>query len=428
MRLIREALDAHFMFLTLSEMGRAAIADTLSPVSYAAGAHILRQGDAADAWFILSEGICQVQVSEASDAAVAMLKQGAVFGELGVLQGQPRNASIIAETEVIAFMITREQYAAIVEIFEGGGGGAGGQAALTSGQAALEDKSTPQKAAAENQSPTGRRGGRRGSLAVSESFRMPRGGISHADAAAAAAAAAGGGGGGGSRSSARRRSLSGPAEVAAALAAHNAKMNPSDVPTSPSLGSKSLHVEAVAEQLCSLMEEALQSTPSGRGSSAEGEEATGWVSSPLIAENHLKMRNALMEARAVRQLSILGWMREPRAALVELLTIDAARRALCKFASSHWIPERPAAGASPEGSFRSGRRQSIPTIAMAPAAAGRRCWRRTEQYAGPADGATAAAHTRRFHAAAQDPRTLTAVGALGRSYSFNLRTNGPEVG
>ena len=80
MRMIREAINSHFMLLTLSEAARAAIADTMRPVSYPLGSHIIRQGDAADRWYILSEGLCGVYIAEAGKRAVTLIGQGAVFG------------------------------------------------------------------------------------------------------------------------------------------------------------------------------------------------------------------------------------------------------------------------------------------------------------------------------------------------------------
>ena len=103
------------------------------------------------------------------------------------------------------------------------------------------------------------------------------------------------------------------------------------------LGIESRQIEAVAEQLRALMSDLLQT----ERAADETEEA-----SPLYADNHIKMRNSLMEGRAVRQLSILGWMHNLRATLSELITIDPARRALCSFATSHWQPTSQAGALS----------------------------------------------------------------------------------
>lgn len=68
-----------------------------------AGASIIRQGDPADRFYVILDGTVEVTRSEAPgepSARIRSLGLDDAFGELGLLTGAPRSASIIAETPV----------------------------------------------------------------------------------------------------------------------------------------------------------------------------------------------------------------------------------------------------------------------------------------------------------------------------------------
>ncbi len=63
----------------------------------------------SDSMFIVVEGLLDVYVrdkSENQDVKVATLTSGQFFGEFALLTGQPRSATVIASTEVVAYEIT----------------------------------------------------------------------------------------------------------------------------------------------------------------------------------------------------------------------------------------------------------------------------------------------------------------------------------
>lgn len=70
---------------------------------------IIRQGDAADAAYIISEGTCEVvKGSGADNLVVRRLGPGEVFGETAVLTGEPRTASVVAADTVTVKVVTRD--------------------------------------------------------------------------------------------------------------------------------------------------------------------------------------------------------------------------------------------------------------------------------------------------------------------------------
>jgi predicted acylesterase/phospholipase RssA len=80
---------------------REEIAERSEVVHLAGGTHLFRAGDVADALYIVLGGRCEVV--DADDQHILTLNRGAVLGELGLITGAPRAASIRArrDTELL---------------------------------------------------------------------------------------------------------------------------------------------------------------------------------------------------------------------------------------------------------------------------------------------------------------------------------------
>jgi serine/threonine-protein kinase len=77
--------------------------------AFPAGHVIVRQGDAADAAYIITEGICEVvKNAGGEELVVRRLGPGEVFGETAVLTGEPRTASVVAFDAVTVKVVTRD--------------------------------------------------------------------------------------------------------------------------------------------------------------------------------------------------------------------------------------------------------------------------------------------------------------------------------
>ncbi len=70
----------------------------LSPVEYAAGDFVVREGDVADAYFILCSGRCEVtrRGAEGQESEIGILRPGDRFGEYALLAQDRRSASVRA--------------------------------------------------------------------------------------------------------------------------------------------------------------------------------------------------------------------------------------------------------------------------------------------------------------------------------------------
>ena len=74
------------------------------------GRHIFQEGDPGDGLYIIAEGTVQISclVEPNQRKILSSLEPGDFFGEMAVLDDQPRSATATAETDVQVYFITRE--------------------------------------------------------------------------------------------------------------------------------------------------------------------------------------------------------------------------------------------------------------------------------------------------------------------------------
>lgn len=99
------------LFAALGEDGLAAAVRAGSTRAYAAGQIICHQGDPGDRLYVVLQGLVKVVfTSERGDEIVLhTLGDGEVFGELALLDGSPRSASVVAVESTRVFMLLRER-------------------------------------------------------------------------------------------------------------------------------------------------------------------------------------------------------------------------------------------------------------------------------------------------------------------------------
>ena len=92
------------LFATLSAEARRTLAHDAADHLFAAGEAIVRQGDRGDSMFVVLAGTVDV-VLEPSRQRVATITAGGFFGEMSMLTGDPRTATVRAVTDVQALEI-----------------------------------------------------------------------------------------------------------------------------------------------------------------------------------------------------------------------------------------------------------------------------------------------------------------------------------
>lgn len=107
-----DALRATPLFQGLTDRSIAAVEQLARPVAFAAGDVIVRQGDPGDSFLILVSG--RATVTQAG-SVVRTLGPGDFLGEVSLLDGGPRTATVVADGEVEALAIDRDGFASLMD-------------------------------------------------------------------------------------------------------------------------------------------------------------------------------------------------------------------------------------------------------------------------------------------------------------------------
>jgi CRP/FNR family transcriptional regulator, cyclic AMP receptor protein len=87
-------------------------------VGYDAGKTLCRQGDPADAAYLIIEGEAEIILEgPAGPIIVATLGPNDTVGEMGILGDAPRNATVRAKTRLVALRIARDPFMRMVREF-----------------------------------------------------------------------------------------------------------------------------------------------------------------------------------------------------------------------------------------------------------------------------------------------------------------------
>lgn len=114
---IRAALDHASLFnRVLDEAQAGELASLCHPIEFARGANLMVQGDTAASMFILLEGAARVSVLGQNNdpREVAVLAAGDVVGEMSLMTGAARNATVTALSKVRALEITKAPIEALL--------------------------------------------------------------------------------------------------------------------------------------------------------------------------------------------------------------------------------------------------------------------------------------------------------------------------
>ncbi|HBA53186.1 MAG TPA: hypothetical protein DCZ04_01665 [Syntrophorhabdus aromaticivorans] len=115
----REEIDKIPLFRDISPEAAAHIADHFSLRIFLPGEYIFLRGEPGHSMFVILEGKVTATLTNAenSDYTIANAREGAFFGELGLLAGEPRSADVKAVTTVLAAEIDQEAYKSLRRVY-----------------------------------------------------------------------------------------------------------------------------------------------------------------------------------------------------------------------------------------------------------------------------------------------------------------------
>ncbi|MFT7804218.1 cAMP-dependent protein kinase type I-alpha regulatory subunit [Arapaima gigas] len=111
MAALAKAIEKNVLFSHLDDNERSDIFDAMFPVTYIAGEIVIQQGDEGDNFYVIDQGEMDVYVN---NEWVTSIGEGGSFGELALIYGTPRAATVRAKTNVKLWGIDRDSYRRIL--------------------------------------------------------------------------------------------------------------------------------------------------------------------------------------------------------------------------------------------------------------------------------------------------------------------------
>ena len=101
----------------LTDAERLRVAEGLNVAPFRQGEVITRQGNEAHYLYIIVKGEAEVRIvaGEGQSRAVARLGKGQVFGEMGLMTGEPRTATVIALTDTVCYRLDKDTFKEALE-------------------------------------------------------------------------------------------------------------------------------------------------------------------------------------------------------------------------------------------------------------------------------------------------------------------------
>jgi len=103
-------LESCKLFRSLSPDELASLTRVTREVSFADGKEIFKEGDAGDALYVVKSGQVQISavIGEGERQVLSRVPPGEVFGELAIIDNQPRSATATAQTDTTVYVVPRD--------------------------------------------------------------------------------------------------------------------------------------------------------------------------------------------------------------------------------------------------------------------------------------------------------------------------------
>lgn len=110
----RDVLAQVPLFFDLSSRHLKRLADRMEEQRFMEGASVVRHGEVGDTFYVIVEG--EAKVIGSGGRVVHRLQPGEFFGEISLLDGGPRTATVIAETPMLMLTLARSAFRELIEV------------------------------------------------------------------------------------------------------------------------------------------------------------------------------------------------------------------------------------------------------------------------------------------------------------------------
>jgi len=115
---LRAMVQGFQLFKFMDEEGRERLLEKAERVSYQPGEVVVREGDPGDALYMVLAGEVRVYTTrEGQEVDLANLGHGACFGEVALLSGRQRTATVMALTPCTVLRFPGEHIEALLESY-----------------------------------------------------------------------------------------------------------------------------------------------------------------------------------------------------------------------------------------------------------------------------------------------------------------------
>jgi CRP-like cAMP-binding protein len=110
--LVAEMFRRVDLFKVLKEEERTRLRQEMVVRRFARGEHVIEQGEPGKTFYLVGSGELSVR---AGGVEVSRLSRGNYFGEMSLLTGEPRSATVVALTDVVLLELDRPVFARLFE-------------------------------------------------------------------------------------------------------------------------------------------------------------------------------------------------------------------------------------------------------------------------------------------------------------------------
>jgi len=101
------------IFRGLTKPALLEVARKTAEVAYPAGATLVKQGDPGDSLCIIASGTVEVR---RDDRVVAQMTAGDYFGEISLIDGRPRSATVVAVDDVVLLTLRASDFGSLLSV------------------------------------------------------------------------------------------------------------------------------------------------------------------------------------------------------------------------------------------------------------------------------------------------------------------------